>query len=515
MRVIVLGAGVVGTSAAWYLARAGHEVTVVERQGAAGLETSFANGGQISVSHAEPWANPGTPAKIVEWLGREDAPLLFRLRPDWHQWTWAARFLAECLPFRTRDNIRQILALALYSRAELRELRRDTGIEYDQLTRGILHFYTDAEEFEHAVSQAELTRQHGAERDVKTAEECLAIEPALAHAADDIVGGTYAAADESGDARKFTECLAALAAGQGVRFHYGRSIKRLEAHRGRITSVVLADAEGRDDRISADAYVVALGSYSPLLLRPLGISIPVYPLKGYSITVPLEPGDEAPTVSLADDSHKLVYSRLGDRLRVAGTAELAGYNTDVNDVALPGDRAARLRDLPARGPAGAGRVLDGATAGDAVERAGHRPHETGQPVPEHRSRDARMDDGVRFGPRARRHRERPAAGARLSLCRAAGAPAERPDREAGGLRGFCHSGASPRRTVIRGGVQAALHWIPAFAGMTFAAALRAACGGHFPPATRRFGTMRGRSVAAVSARTKFGSAKSPWWTAPL
>jgi D-amino-acid dehydrogenase len=332
MRVIVLGAGVVGTSAAWYLARAGHEVTVVERQGAAGLETSFANGGQISVSHAEPWANPGTPAKIVEWLGREDAPLLFRLRADWHQWTWAARFLAECLPFRTRDNIRQILALALYSRAELRELRRDTGIEYDQLTRGILHFYTDAEEFEHAVSQAELTRQYGAERDVKTAEECLAIEPALAHAADDIVGGTYAAADESGDARKFTECLAALAAGQGVRFHYGRSIKRLEAHRGRITSVVLADAEGRDDRISADAYVVALGSYSPLLLRPLGISIPVYPLKGYSITVPLEPGDEAPTVSLADDSHKLVYSRLGERLRVAGTAELAGYNTDVNDV---------------------------------------------------------------------------------------------------------------------------------------------------------------------------------------
>jgi D-amino-acid dehydrogenase len=332
MRVIVLGAGVVGTAAAWYLARAGHEVTVVERQGAAGLETSFANGGQISASHAEPWANPGTPAKIIEWLGREDAPLLFRLRGDWHQWTWSLRFLLECLPSRTHKNIRHILALALYSRAELQRLRRDTGIEYDQLTRGILHFYTDAEEFEHAAAQAELMRQYGCERDVKTAEQCLAIEPALAHAAADIVGGTYAAADESGDARKFTERLAALAAGQGVRFLYGRSIKRLEAHRGRIASVVLADAAGADDRISADAYVVALGSYSPLLLRPLGISIPVYPLKGYSITVPLEPGDEAPTVSLADDGHKLVYSRLGDRLRVAGTAELAGYNTDVNDV---------------------------------------------------------------------------------------------------------------------------------------------------------------------------------------
>jgi D-amino-acid dehydrogenase len=331
MRVIVLGAGVVGTASAWYLARAGHEVTVVERQGAAGLETSFANGGQISVSHAEPWANPGAPAKVIEWLGREDAPLLFRPRWDARQWAWGLRFLVECLPFRTRDNIRQILALALYSRAQLQLLRRDTGIQYDQLTRGILHFYTDEEEFERAVAQAPLMRQYGCERDVKTADECIVIEPALRHAAERIVGGTYTAADESGDARKFTQALAELAAGQGVRFLYGHTIKRLETERRRILSVVLADAEGGDERIAADAYVVALGSYSPLLLRPVGISIPVYPLKGYSITIPLEAGDEAPTVSLTDDSHKLVFSRLGERLRVAGTAELNGYNTDVND----------------------------------------------------------------------------------------------------------------------------------------------------------------------------------------
>jgi len=333
MKVVVLGAGVVGTAAAWYLARAGHEVIVVERQGAAGLETSFANGGQISASHAEPWANPGAPAKLVEWLGREDAPLLFRFRADWHQWVWGLRFLGECLPFRTRENVRQILALALYSRTQLQALRRDTGIQYEQLTRGILHFYTDDEEFERAVSQAALMEELGCERDVLSAEACIGIEPALRHAADRIVGGTYTAADESGDARKFTQALADLAATQGgVRFLYGRSIKRLEAERGRVVSVVLADAEGGDERLSADAYVVALGSYSPLLLRPIGISIPVYPLKGYSITVPLEEGDEAPTVSLADDSHKLVFSRLGARLRVAGTAEVNGYNTDVNDV---------------------------------------------------------------------------------------------------------------------------------------------------------------------------------------
>ena len=359
--------------------------------------TSFANGGQISASHAEPWANPGTPARIVEWLGREDAPLLFRLRADWHQWTWALRFLAECLPFRTRENTRQIAALALYSRAELRELRRDTGIAYDELTRGILHFYTDEEAFERAAPHAGLMRQYGCERDVKTAEECLAIEPALAHAADDIVGGIYTAADESGDACKFTQSLAALAAAQGVRFRYGRSIKRLEPHRGRIISVVLADAEGRDDRISADAYVVALGSYSPLLLRPLGISIPVYPLKGYSITVPLEPGDEAPTVSLADDDYKLVYSRLGNRLRAAGTAELAGYNTDVDDVRCGAIVRRAFEIFPRAGRPERAEFWTGlrpATPSNVpvVGRTKLR-----QSLPQHRPRDARLDDGVRVG----------------------------------------------------------------------------------------------------------------------
>jgi D-amino-acid dehydrogenase len=175
-------------------------------------------------------------------------------------------------------------------------------------------------------------RGHGSERDAKTAEECIAIEPALRHAADRIVGGIHTPGDESGDAHKFTQALARLAEKQGVRFEYGRTIKRLEAEGARVRSVVLADAAGRDERLSADAYVVALGSYSRLALAPLGVSIPVYPLKGYSITVPLEPHDEAPSVSLTDVEHKLVFSRLGDRLRVAGTAEMDGYNTDVNDV---------------------------------------------------------------------------------------------------------------------------------------------------------------------------------------
>jgi D-amino-acid dehydrogenase len=175
-------------------------------------------------------------------------------------------------------------------------------------------------------------RRFGATREVRTAEECIAIEPALRHAADRIVGGIHTPGDESGDACKFTQALARLAAEQGVRFEYGRTIKRLETEGGCVRCVVLADTAGRDAPVVADAYVVALGSYSPLALMPLGISIPVYPLKGYSITVPLEADDEAPKVSLSDVEHKLVFSRLGDRLRVAGTAEMDGYNTDVNDV---------------------------------------------------------------------------------------------------------------------------------------------------------------------------------------
>jgi D-amino-acid dehydrogenase len=332
MRILVLGAGVVGTAAAWYLARSGHEVVVVERQGAAGLETSFANGGQISASNAAPWANPGVPGKILQWLGREDAPLAFRPRADWRQWWWGARFLWECLPARTRENTRHLRALALYSREALRELRRETGIAYDHLARGILHFYTDEAEFERAATEAQQGRAAGLECEVKTADECIEIEPALRHAADRIRGGVFVPDDESGDACKFTQALARLAeTSAGVRFLFGRSIKRLDAGGGRVRGVVLADAAGGDETLAADAYVVALGSYSPLVLRPIGVSIPVYPLKGYSVTIPLAPGAEAPSVSLSDDAHKLVYSRLGERLRVAGTAEMSGYNTDLDE----------------------------------------------------------------------------------------------------------------------------------------------------------------------------------------
>jgi D-amino-acid dehydrogenase len=330
MKVLVLGAGVVGVTSAWYLARAGHEVTVVDRQPAAGMETSFANGGQISVSHAEPWANPGAPVKILRWLGREDAPLLFRLRADWRQWSWGLRFLLECLPGRTRRNTLTILRLALYSRAILQALRRETAITYDQLTRGILHIHSDEAEFAAARARVALMQQHGVAMAVKSPGEVLAIEPALSDAKVKIVGGTFAAEDESGDAHTFTQRLASLAGETGVRLRYNVQILGLRPAGDRIGGVHIRAAD-RSEQLEADAYVVALGSYSPLLLGRIGVSLPVYPVKGYSVTVPVGRLDKVPAGCLTDENAKIATTRLGNRLRAAGTAELAGYDTSVND----------------------------------------------------------------------------------------------------------------------------------------------------------------------------------------
>jgi D-amino-acid dehydrogenase len=331
MKVVVLGAGVVGIASAWYLAKAGHEVTVLERRAEAGLETSFANGGQISVSHAEPWANPAAPFKILKWLMREDAPLLFRLRADIAQWEWGLRFLVECLPGRTHDNIIQILAMASYARSELQVLRAETGIQYDQLMRGILHVYTEQKEFDAAISAASLMRQYDCDRQVKTREESFAIEPALKNSEAPIVGATYTANDESGDAFKFTQSLAHLCGARGVVFRYGSEIRELLIEGGRVAGAVLTTGNSQEV-LTADAYVLSMGCYSALILRDTGISLPIYPAKGYSITIPIAGHAGAPSVSITDDGAKLVFSRLGNRLRAAGTAELNGYNMDINRI---------------------------------------------------------------------------------------------------------------------------------------------------------------------------------------
>jgi D-amino-acid dehydrogenase len=330
MRVIVLGAGVIGVTTAWYLNRAGHEVTVLERNAAPACETSFANGGQISVSHAEPWANPSAPWKVLKWLGRDDAPLLFRLRADPAQWRWLMRFLLECRAQRSRANMIQLLRLGTHSRACLQQLRRELGLDYDQRTQGILHFYTDKREFDAAVEPARVMRELGCERRVIDREEVLRIEPAMASIAPRIMGATYTSEDESGDVHRFTTALAGHAAKAGVVFRHGVRVQALHTSGGGIDSVEVAREDGGYEALRADAYVVALGSHSTALLRGAGIDVPVYPAKGYSATLPVTDESRAPTVSLTDDEYKLVFSRLGSRLRVAGTAELNGHSLALN-----------------------------------------------------------------------------------------------------------------------------------------------------------------------------------------
>lgn len=343
MKVVVLGAGVIGITSAWYLADAGHEVTVIDRQPDAGLETSFANGGQISAGHAEPWARPGVLPKILRWAGRADAPLRFRPRLSLAQWAWALRFLGECLPGRLERNTRELAGLALYSRERLIELRERTAIRYDELRRGILHFCTEERDFESLARHATAMRRLGIERHVKSAAECLAIEPALGASSVAVVGGVYTPQDESGDAHAFTRALADKARERGVAFLYGRTVEAIDVAADLVSGVRL---RGESQRLDADAYVVALGSYSPLLLAPLGVRIPVYPLKGYSVTLPLPMGAAAatPSVSLTDEARKIVITRLGQRLRAAGTAELTGYDASIDELRCKAI-VARLRQL--------------------------------------------------------------------------------------------------------------------------------------------------------------------------
>ena len=327
MKIIVLGAGIIGISTAWHLLEAGHEVTVVDRQPDAALETSKANGAQISVSFCEPWANAAAPWKVARWLLSDDSPLLFRPRLDPHQWRWGLSFLGQCTDAAFERNVRQLVALGRYSHESLKTLVARTGIEYQRLERGILHFFSTATDFEAGTQAAQLMREHGVDRRVLGRDEVLAIEPALAAFGAHIHGGTYTPSDESGDACVFTQRLAALCQARGATFLYETAVDGLDAVGGRIAGVrVRSLRHGTTRALSADHYVAAMGSHTAPLLRPLGMWLNIYPAKGYSATMRLRRPEAASTVSLLDDTRKIAISRLGDTIRVAGTAEMAGYD---------------------------------------------------------------------------------------------------------------------------------------------------------------------------------------------
>lgn len=326
MHVAVLGAGVIGTSIAYYLARAGHRVTVLDRQGGAGLETSFANAGEVSPGYSAPWAGPGVPVKAVKWLLMRHRPLVIWPLADWAMWRWGLAMLANCSERAYDVNKSRMLRLAEYSRDCLRELRADTGITYDERTQGTLQLFRTQKQLDSTSADVEILRRFGVPCEVLDRAGCIGNEPALARVGEKFVGGLRLPGDETGDCFLFTQRLAEMAAGLGVEFRYGTRIARLAAAAGRIEGVGTSSGA-----VIADAYVLALGSYSPLLARPLGLKLPVYPVKGYSITVPITDAAGAPESTVMDETHKVAVTRLGSRIRVGGTAELAGYDLKLRE----------------------------------------------------------------------------------------------------------------------------------------------------------------------------------------
>jgi D-amino-acid dehydrogenase len=325
MKVVVLGAGVIGVTSAWYLAKAGHEVAVIDRQPAAALETSFANAGEISPGYSSPWAAPGIPVKALKWMFMEHAPLIIQPRLDWTKLSWMARMLMNCTAEAYAVNKSRMVRLAEYSRDCLMELRAETGISYDERTQGTLQLFRTEKQVAAAEKDIAVLKADGVPFEVLDAEACVAAEPGLASAKHKIAGGLRLPGDETGDCFKFTQSLADMARALGVTFRHGVSIDRLEASMGRITAVHTSEG-----RVTADAFVVALGSYSPMLVKDFGIKLPVYPVKGYSITVPITDETRAPVSTVMDETHKIAITRLGDRIRVGGMAEIAGFDMSLS-----------------------------------------------------------------------------------------------------------------------------------------------------------------------------------------
>lgn len=332
MKVAILGSGVIGVTSAWYLSQAGHEVVVLDRQPGPALETSFANAGEISPGYASPWAAPGIPQKAIRWLMMRHAPLILRPQVDMEMLGWLVAMLRNCTSARYAINKARMVRLAEYSRDQLIALRADTGISYDERMQGTLQLFRTQKQLDGTAKDIAVLRAGGVPFELLDRSGCVAVEPGLAGARDKIVGGLRLPGDETGDCFKFTGALAAMAAERGVAFRYGETIRSLAVENGRIAGV-----ETDAGRITADRYVLALGSHSAAMLRPLGLKLPVYPVKGYSITVPIVDAARAPESTLMDESYKIAITRLGDRIRVGGMAEISGYNN-----ALPERRRATL-----------------------------------------------------------------------------------------------------------------------------------------------------------------------------
>jgi len=332
MKIAILGSGVIGVTSAWYLAAAGHEVTVIDRRPGAGMETSFANAGQLSYGYSAPWAGPGIPVKALKWLMMRHRPLVLWPQAEGRFWAWLAHMLANCTNSAYDRNKSRMVRIADYSRDCLAALRAETGIDYDGRSRGTVQLFRTQKQLDAVGGDTKVLDAFGVPYEVLDAAGCIAAEPALAITQGKFVGGLRLPQDETGDAHLFTQRLAALAANAGVRFRHGVTITGIDTEAGQVTRVMTDHGPA-----TADHYVVALGSYAPALLRPLGVHVPVYPVKGYSLTLPVTDAAAAPVSTVMDETYKVAITRLGDRIRVGGTAELAGFN-----LRLRGPRRATL-----------------------------------------------------------------------------------------------------------------------------------------------------------------------------
>ena len=330
--VTILGAGVTGVATAWYLSQAGFDVTVIERHHAPAMETSFANGGQISVCHATPWANPATPLKALKWLIRPDAPLLYRPTLCAEQWRFLWRFLKECTHTQADANLVALVSLGLYSRTALLALIDELNLQFEQRHQGILHFYTSHTEYQNAIAPTLRMQELGCHRTLLSPKQATDTEPALSSLGDGLIGATFTDQDLSGNARLFTNELAKHCVANGVSFIYNTAITNIHRQQNAISHLSL-NQHGQNITHQSDHYVICLGSYGKRLLDAIGVDLPIFPAKGYSATYRVKDPACAPQVSLIDDEYKLVMSRLtsdDDKLRVAGTAEFNGYNTNLN-----------------------------------------------------------------------------------------------------------------------------------------------------------------------------------------
>ncbi|HET6719630.1 MAG TPA: D-amino acid dehydrogenase [Rhodocyclaceae bacterium] len=325
MHVLILGSGVIGTTMAYYLARAGHQVTVVDRQPGPALETSYANAGEVSPGYSAPWAGPGVPVKAIKWMLMQHSPLVIKPLIDPAMWRWGLSMLRNCTEARYRINKSRMVRVAEYSRDCLKELRAETGIGYDERTQGTLQLFRTQKQLDGVGKDIEILKQYGVPFQLLDRQAYLEYEPALALVQEKFVGALRLPGDETGDCFKFTQNLARMAETLGVKFLFGTSVDGIERHGDRITGIRTSAGT-----LTADTYVLALGSYSPKLLKPIGIDIPVYPVKGFSITVPITDAALAPESTIMDETHKVAVTRLGDRIRVGGTAQLSGFDLQLD-----------------------------------------------------------------------------------------------------------------------------------------------------------------------------------------